>query len=87
MESSQLESYKPLFLGMSLDPNRVESLLKNKKVCAKLKEVMEIAGVTTCDKTVGNLIDYLAGKLPEIIANRTKLLCEFIVDGRLTRTV
>lgn len=61
-------------------------MLKNKKVCARLKEVLEIAGIKQCDKHIGNLIDFMAGKLPDNIHSRTKLLCEFILEGKLTKT-
>jgi glutaminyl-tRNA synthetase len=74
------------FLAIGLDAKRVESLLKNKKVSARLREVLEIAGVTTCDKHIGNLIDFMAGKLPDNLQNRTKLLCDFIIEGKLTKT-
>ncbi len=73
-------------MATGLDEKRVESLLKNKKVCARLKEVLGIAGITECDKHTGNLIDFMAGKLPDNLQNRTKLLCEFILEGKLTKT-
>jgi hypothetical protein len=45
-----------VFLAIGLDPKVVESITKNKKVSQRLKEVVEIAGIETATKTVGNLL-------------------------------
>mmetsp|Transcript_5230 Transcript_5230/g.3947 ORF Transcript_5230/g.3947 Transcript_5230/m.3947 type:complete len:88 (-) Transcript_5230:2125-2388(-) len=86
MESSANEELKVLFAAVGLAPGRIESLLKNKKASARLKEVIETAGVKECDRNVGNLLDYLSGKLPEAIYNRTKMICTFITEGKFTKT-
>ena len=51
-------------------------------------EIIELAGVgESCEKAKGNLLEFLAGKMPDIIHNRTKLFCDHIMNGDLTRTV
>ena len=68
------DSTKTLFLAIGLDAKVVDSTLKNKKVTQRLKEVVEIAGVTQASKTVGNLLYGVATKMPETTFIHTKYL-------------
>ena len=68
------DSTKTLFLAIGLDAKVVDSTLKNKKVTQRLKEVVEIAGVTQASKTVGNLLYGVATKMPETAFIHTKYL-------------
>jgi trehalose-6-phosphate synthase len=40
------DSTKTLFLAIGIDAKVVDSTLKNKKVTQRLKEVVELAGIT-----------------------------------------
>lgn len=46
--------YKDLFLAINLDPKTVDSIIKNKKVSQRLKEVLDTAGITSAEKHIGN---------------------------------
>ena len=78
-------SLKDTFAAISLDPKVIESTLKNAKVSAKLKEVVAISGLTTCDKTVGNLLYEVATKVPPTIEDKTKLITEYVVSGKFNK--
>nr|CAB3460431.1 unnamed protein product [Digitaria exilis] len=56
----QLES----FLAIGLDQRTAENALANRKVTANLTAVIAEAGVTGCDKSVGNLLYTVATKYP-----------------------
>lgn len=86
MELSK-EQIKERFLEISLDPKTVESTLKNNKVTKRLLEVIEVAGIKECNKTIGNLLYLQATKTPESLNHRTKLICDFIVQEKITRTM
>nr|CAB3464148.1 unnamed protein product [Digitaria exilis] len=58
--SPQLES----FLAIGLDQRTAENALANRKVTANLTAVIAEAGVTGCDKSVGNLLYTVATKYP-----------------------
>lgn len=68
------DSNKTLFLAIGLDAKVVDSTLKNKKVTQRLKEVVELAGITEASKTVGNLLYGVATKMPETTFIHTKYL-------------
>lgn len=68
------DSTKTLFLAIGLDAKVVDSTLKNKKVTQRLKEVVELAGITQASKTVGNLLYGVATKMPETTFIHTKYL-------------
>lgn len=57
--------YQTLFLAIGLDPKVVDSITKNKKVSLRLKEVIEASGVSSANKTVGNLLYMAATKMAE----------------------
>jgi len=45
-----------------------------------------MAGVSECEKSKGNLLDYLAGKLPDRISSKGKLISTFIMEGKFIKT-
>ena len=76
---------KELFVAIGIDAKVVDSTLKNKKVTQRLKEVIEIAGVKTASKSVGNLLYGVATKVPDSLVGRTKLLTDYIVSEKLIK--
>lgn len=76
---------KEQFLSIGLDPKVVESTLKNKKVSQRLKEVIDTANAKETDKTVGNLLYFIATKVPESLYGKTALLCEYVLNGKITK--
>lgn len=81
-----LTQFKDLFLAIGMDAKTVDNTLKNKKVTQRLKEVIDTAGVTSTDKIKGNLLYGVATKLPESCKNRTKLVTDYILSDKITRT-
>jgi glutaminyl-tRNA synthetase len=79
------DSTKSLFLAIGLDPKVAESTLKNKKVTQRLKEVIEIAGITEASKTVGNLLYTVATKMPETTFIHTKYLITHVLNENIQR--
>ena len=77
--------YRTAFSAINLDPKVVDSIVKNKKVCLRLKEVLAAGGVTECPKAVGNLLYMTATKLPESAFHHTKLLVEYVVAEKISR--
>lgn len=65
-----------LFLAVGLDPKVVENTLKNKKVTQRLQEVLALAGISSANKTVGNLLYGVATKMPETTFIHTKFLID-----------
>jgi len=63
----------------------VDSITKNKKVCLRLKEVIDAGGVKECPKAVGNLLYMTATKMPESTYHHTKLVAEYVVAEKISR--
>jgi len=61
MESDKM---KELLINIGLEPKFVESSLKNKKLCERLVEVLEIGKTKNCDKKIGTLFYNVASSLP-----------------------
>lgn len=68
------DANKALFLAIGLDNKVVDSTLKNKKVTQRLKEVVDLAGITTASKNTGNLLYGIATKMPETTFHHTRYL-------------
>lgn len=79
-----MENLEKLFVDISIAPNTVKNILKNAKVSAKLSELCSLGEITTADKTVGNLLYTLSTKLPEDLGEHSKILVEYIRDGKIT---
>ena len=75
-----MEDFKAKFLAVGIVPNTVDNIVKNKKVSERLAEVLNIAGVKECDRTIGNLLYALSTKLPEQVYSKTNLVTELIVS-------
>lgn len=78
------ESLEKIFLDISIEEKTVKNIIKNAKVSQKLKELVEIGGIQTADKNVGNLLYNLSTKLPETLQHHSKLLVEYIRDAKIT---
>lgn len=81
MEGENLEKR---FLDIGIAPNTVTNILKNSKVSAKLKELLDLGEIQTADKSVGNLLYLLSTKMPVNIDQHSKFLVEYIRDGKIT---
>lgn len=79
------DSTKSLFLAIGLDPKVVDSTLKNKKVTQRLKEVVELAGITEASKTIGNLLYGVATKMPETTFIHTKFLIDQVLGEKIVK--
>jgi len=71
------------FEDISIAPNTVKNILKNSKVSARLSELLDLGGITTADKTVGNLLYTTSTKMPEEAEQHSKFLVEYIRDGKI----
>lgn len=80
MEEANLEKR---FLDIGIADKTVKNILKNSKVSGKLNELLDLGGITSADKTVGNLLYTLSTKLPIGIDHHAKVLVEFIRDGKI----
>lgn len=78
-------NYQPIFLAIGLDPKVVDSIIKNKKVSLRLKEIVDLAGVKDCTKSIGNLLYQASTKMPESIHHHTKLIVDYIVSEKLLK--
>ena len=83
METENLEKR---FLDISIAPNTVKNILKNGKVSARLAELLDLGGITTADKNIGNLLYTTSTKLPEAAEKHSKFLVENIRDAKIDTT-
>ncbi|CAN6326894.1 unnamed protein product [Urochloa humidicola] len=75
----QLES----FLAIGLDQRTAENALANRKVTANLTAVIAEAGVTGCDKSVGNLLYTVATKYPANALVHRPDLIKYILSEKI----
>ncbi|CAL5096754.1 unnamed protein product [Urochloa decumbens] len=75
----QLES----FLAIGLDQRTAENALANRKVTANLTAVIAEAGVTRCDKSVGNLLYTVATKYPANALVHRPDLIKYILSEKI----
>lgn len=75
----QLES----FLAIGLDQRTAENALANRKVTANLTAVIAEAGVTGCDKSVGNLLYTVATKYPANALVHRPNLIKYILSEKI----
>ncbi|WVZ96810.1 hypothetical protein U9M48_042399 [Paspalum notatum var. saurae] len=75
----QLES----FLAIGLDQRTAENALANRKVTANLTAVIAEAGVTGCDRSVGNLLYDVATKYPANALVHRPDLIKYILSEKI----
>ena len=82
MESDKM---KELLINIGLEPKFVESSLKNKKLCERLVEVLEIGKTKNCDKKIGTLFYNVASSLPQKISleEHKNVLIECIASQKI----
>lgn len=53
--------------AIGIEANTIQNILKNQKLCAKFMEVLDIAGVNSCNKEKGALFYAVASKVKPIL--------------------
>lgn len=76
-----------LFLAIGLDSKVVESTLKNKKVTHRLKEVIDLSGLTQASKAIGILLYGVATKMPETTYHHTKFLIDQVLSENVVKAL
>ncbi|RLM99617.1 glutamine--tRNA ligase-like [Panicum miliaceum] len=71
------------FLAIGLDQRTAENALANRKVTANLTAVIAEAGVTGCDKSVGNLLYTVATKYPANALVHRPNLIKYILSEKI----
>ena len=68
--------------AIGIAPEKVKNLVKNKKVCDKFMEVLNLAEVTECPKEKGALFEAVTTKMKPSHAPYTKLFAKMVADGK-----
>ena len=53
--------------AIGIEANTIQNILKNQKLCAKFMEVLDIAGVSSCNKEKGALFYAVASKVKPVL--------------------
>ena len=83
------KGYKPpalqleKLLALGLDQRTAENALVNSKVTANLAAVIAEAGISWCDKSVGNLLYAVATKYPNNALVHRPALIDYIVSMKV----
>ncbi|CAI2386854.1 unnamed protein product [Moneuplotes crassus] len=82
----ETNNFEQRFLDICIAPNTVKNILKNAKVSERLAELLDLGGITSADKNVGNLLYTTSTKMPETAEAHSKFLVEYIREGKIDTT-
>jgi len=82
----EIEEANKVFGAINLDDKVIDSIRKNKKVVAKLTNIIGFAG-GKAEKTQGNLLYALSTKLPPSCESYTASFVEQIMNNNWTKVM
>lgn len=77
-----MEADRELFSKVGLE-GALKQVEANPALGTALKQVLDAAGITECDKATGNLLFAVAGSLPDARSHRRDVLAKMIASGAL----
>ena len=71
--------------AIGIEESVIQNILKNKKVTAQFMEVLDIAGITECNKAKGALLYAVATKVKPLILPYLKHFVMMVVEDKWNR--